>query len=37
MYAAKDAGRDRVRLAADLVQTDRSLSVDLHSTHLQHR
>jgi diguanylate cyclase (GGDEF)-like protein len=39
MYAAKAAGRDRVRLAADLVHPDvpRSLSVGLQSSHLQHR
>ena len=39
MYAAKAAGRDRVRLAADLVHPDlpRSLSVGLQPSHLQHR
>jgi diguanylate cyclase (GGDEF)-like protein len=39
MYAAKAAGRDRVRLAAELVLPDlsRSLSVGLQSSHLQHR
>jgi diguanylate cyclase (GGDEF)-like protein len=39
MYAAKAAGRDRVRLAGDLVHPDlpRSLSVGVQSSHLQHR
>ena len=39
MYAAKAAGRDRVRLAADMVHPDlpRSLSVGLQPSHLQHR
>jgi diguanylate cyclase (GGDEF)-like protein len=42
MYAAKAAGRDRVRLAADCLPTvpahlQRTLSVDLPANHLQHR
>ncbi len=39
MYAAKAAGRDRVRLAAELVQANlpRTFSVDLQAGHLQSR
>jgi diguanylate cyclase (GGDEF)-like protein len=42
MYAAKAAGRDRVRLAADCLPTvpahlQRTLSVELPANHLQHR
>jgi diguanylate cyclase (GGDEF)-like protein len=42
MYAAKAAGRDRVRLAADCLPTvpahlQRTLSIELPANHLQHR